>query len=198
MSLLELGTPPFPQQVVTQAFYNIQKSGLFTDAREWRRLPQAEKTWEKFKEHFARAHHELKEATATARTSGYTGNSAMQRDPFQALNNLANATVADRETMANLTATINVLTMQLSQTNTKLNEALVSTASLQLEPKSLKNVKNGKEKSTFNKYCWTQGIKCGHSSAECNKQAEGHKVDATEENKMGGGGGPTKWQNFRR
>ena len=115
MSLLELGTPPSPQQVVTQAFYNIQKSGLLTDdAREWRRLPQAEKTWEKFKEHFARAYHELKEATATTRTSGYTGNSAMQGDSFQVLNNLANATIADRETMANLTATINSLTLQLS------------------------------------------------------------------------------------
>ena len=97
------GNTPFPpQQVVTQAFYNIKKSGLFTDdARKWKRLPQAEKTLEKFKEHFDRAYHELKEATATARTSGYTGNSAMQGDPFQALNNIVNAIVADRETMTN-------------------------------------------------------------------------------------------------
>ena len=47
--------------------------------------------------------------------------------------------------MANLTATINALTMQLSQTNTKLNEALASTESLQTELKALKNAKMAKK-----------------------------------------------------
>ena len=185
------GNTPFsPQQVVTQAFYNIQRSGLFTDdVREWRRLPQPVKRWERFKTHFARAYHELKEATSTTKTAGYTGNNAMQGDPLQALNNLANATAADRETMANLTSTINSLTLQLAETNTKLNDALA-------EIQALKNSKKGKEKPKFDKYCWTHGVKCGHSSRECNKRAEGHKEEATEDNKMGGR--TTKWQNYRK
>lgn len=192
------GNTPFsPKQAVSQAFYNIQRSGLFSDdIREWKRFPQADKTWDRFKTHFARAYHELKEASATAKSAGYSGNNAIQEDHVQALTNLANATVADRETMANLTATINSLSLQLSQTNAKLNDALATTARLQSEIQSLKEGKKSKEKSSFTKYCWTHGIQCGHSSAECNKRAEGHREEATEENKLGGR--TTKWQRYRK
>ena len=149
------GNTPFsPKQAVSQAFYNIQRSGLFSDdIREWKRFPQADKTWDRFKTHFARAYHELKEASATAKSAGYSGNNAIQEDHVQALTNLANATVADRETMANLTATINSLSLQLSQTNAKLNDALATTARLQSEIQSLKEGKKSKEKSSFTKYC---------------------------------------------
>ena len=36
-----------------------------------------------------------------------------------------------------------------------------------------------------NKYCWKHGS-CAHNSANCNDEAEGHKKEATFENKMGG------------
>ena len=35
------------------------------------------------------------------------------------------------------------------------------------------------------KYCWTHGA-CAHTSNECTSHAEGHKVTATFDNKMGG------------
>ena len=38
---------------------------------------------------------------------------------------------------------------------------------------------------TTNKYCWTHGG-CSHTSAECKAKANGHKDEATFENKMGG------------
>ena len=38
---------------------------------------------------------------------------------------------------------------------------------------------------TTNKYCWTHGG-CNHSSADCSRQAEGHKADATFTARKGG------------
>ena len=35
------------------------------------------------------------------------------------------------------------------------------------------------------KYCWTHGA-CAHDSSECQSPAEGHKSEATFDNKMGG------------
>ena len=108
------------------------------------------------------------------------------KDPTQALTNLANATVADRQTMANLTATINEFTQSLATTNTRLSQHLQLTSQLQAEVQSLKAAKPAKAPIKRDKYCWTHGIKCGHSSNECLKKAPGHQDEATETNKMGG------------
>ena len=112
------------------------------------------------------------------------------------MTNLANATVADRQTMANLTATINRLTKSLATTNTRLSQALQLTAQLQAEVQTLKSGKQQKINNKYEKYCWTHGIKCGHSSRECLKKAPGHQDEATEANKMGGR--ETKWPIYRK
>ena len=67
------GNIPFsPQQVVNQAFYTVQKSGFFTDdCKEWKRLSVEVKTWARFKEHFSKSYHELKEVTSTTQTGVY-------------------------------------------------------------------------------------------------------------------------------
>jgi hypothetical protein len=193
------GNTPFsPQQVVNQAFYTVQKSGFFTDdCREWKRLPVGEKTWNRFKEHFSRAYHELKEATNTTQTGGFTANNVLTSDPMQALNNLANAAVADKETMASLTATISSLSQQLATANAKLTQERHFTASLQQEIQKLKdNGKFPRSTVTYDKYCWTHGIKCGHTSKSCTRRAEGHQEETTEENMMGGR--TTKWRTGRK
>ena len=112
MALAAAGGAPFsPEQVVNQAFYTIQRSGLYhDDVRDWKRKPAASKTWEALKKHFSQAYHELKDSLRTAGSAGYTANNMMQQDHIQALSNLANATAADKATMANLTETINNLT----------------------------------------------------------------------------------------
>ena len=40
----------------------------------------------------------------------------------------------------------------------------------------------------FTKYCWTHGVNTSHDSKGCTNQEEGHKVDATYGNQMGGSG----------
>ena len=189
---------PFtPDQIVSRAFYTIQKSGFSPDdVKEWRRSPKEEKTWSNFKKHFKRAYQELRESSATTTTAGYAANN-IQESTAQAIQNMANATMADRDTMSNLTATINTLTQQLAQTNLRLNESLALTAKLQADMQILK-ASGGKKTAAVarDKYCWTHGIKCGHSSKECNKKAAGHQDEATEEDKMGGR--TTKWQSWRK
>ena len=192
------GQTPFTnEQVVSSAFYSVQKAGLFNDdCREWKRFSTEQKTWKNFKTHFARAYNELKENQQTAGTAGYAGN-AMESQTASALNNLANAAVADRETMANLTSTINCLTQQLAETNNKLAQAVSLTTSLQTELVNLKkNRFRPPAKLTFDKYCWTHGPLCSHSSAECNRRAAGHRAEATNEQRLGGR--DEKWQSKRR
>ena len=94
-------TPFSPQQVVSSAFYAIQKSGYFPDdSKEWKRLPDGDKTWDGFKDHFARAYHEHKETMDTAQTEGFhTANNAFHQETATALNNLANAAVSDKKTV---------------------------------------------------------------------------------------------------
>ena len=47
---------------------------------------------------------------------------------------------------------------------------------------------------TFTHYCWTHGPKCGHTSQQCSRRAEGHKEEATTLNKLGGR--PEKWKRY--
>ena len=106
------------------------------DAKEWNRKPSPMKTWPNFKLHFSRAHHELRESMETTKSADFPAN-LIQEETAQTINNLENATMADRETMANLTAMITNLTTQLAETNAKLGEALQSTANLQQEVSTL-------------------------------------------------------------
>jgi hypothetical protein len=50
--------------------------------------------------------------------------------------------------------------------------------------KNIKSPTPPKKKNTF--YCFTHGIDCNHTSAECFHPAAGHRTDATAGNKMGG------------
>ena len=189
------GTPFSTQQVVSTAFHTIlQSNAMPDDVREWRRKPTAEKTWANFKKHFTRAHNDLRETKATTSAAGYHSANAVQENTVTALNNLANATIADRQTMTNLTATISVLTQELAATNMKMAEAITRATKLEKEVAFLKKKpKTSAPPSTH--YCWTHGIRCAHTSKECTKRAAGHKEEATEENKMGGR--ETKWP-YRR
>ena len=81
---------------------------MYTDAyREWRRKPQAEKTWTNFKTFFATEYHELKEQEkTTAMGQGYHSANLVQQDNendsllVESLQHLALATTTDKQTIA--------------------------------------------------------------------------------------------------
>ena len=80
-----------------------------------------EKIWDQFKIDFWRAHQELVESTQTAQTAGFQGNNAeVQIDTIGPIDNLVNATIADRESMAPLTQTVSHITEEYKNTQEKL------------------------------------------------------------------------------
>ena len=54
----------------------------------------------------------------------------------------------------------------------------------------LKKGKNQAQKApkttNYDKYCWTHGSQCGHTSAVYFRRAEGHQKNTTAKNRMGG------------
>eukprot|EP00957_Ditylum_brightwellii_P155802 11861184-Ditylum_brightwellii.AAC.1 len=89
------------EQVMTVATFAVQKTGLFCEAlRKWKAKLPADKTWTKFKKFFAEEYSKLKEEEElTAKESGFHQANVME-SVSQALENLANAAIADQDSTA--------------------------------------------------------------------------------------------------
>ena len=89
------------------------------DWKVWKRRPIVEKTWAQLKIDFSLVHGELRESQKTSRSFDFHANNAqvLQQETPEAISILANATLADRQTMAEIEATITTLTTQLSEAN---------------------------------------------------------------------------------
>ena len=58
--------PYSPAQIVSTAYANIYKCGLYQDdCHDWSRKPRSEKTWMKLKTHFARAFKDTRRSLRT-------------------------------------------------------------------------------------------------------------------------------------
>ena len=122
------------------AYANIDKCGLYQDNfRNWSRKSQSDKTWGKFKAHFARAFKETRRSSRTSRTKGYVAHvhaaqtnaelfTDKQQYPTLALANLATATQADKTSVALLTKTISELSGQVALLTAKLDTVQAETA----------------------------------------------------------------------
>ena len=127
-------------QIVSMAYANIAKCGLYQDdCRNWLRKLRSEKTWAKFKTHFAQAFKETRRSSKISRTEGYVAHlhaaqantellTEMQQDHTQALANLTTATQADRTSVALLTKTISELSSQVALLTAKLSTAQAENA----------------------------------------------------------------------
>eukprot|EP00978_Attheya_sp_CCMP212_P030651 scaffold113517_cov39-Attheya_sp.AAC.1 len=69
-----IGLQPISENVmVTKGITLLSNTAVFNeDIKEWRRKPEAEKTWSLFNTHFQRAHKEQRKATTTAGHGGYS------------------------------------------------------------------------------------------------------------------------------
>ena len=125
----------------------------------------------------------------------------VEQETINAIENLANATMSDRNAMAEFTATVSRLTIELADDNTKLiaahseNNALTRqltsapATSHAITPFISKDPNAPKPQYTH--YCFTHGIKSSHNSIDCLSPAANHNKNATNANKMGGR--TTKW-----
>ena len=103
------------KQIVDIALLCLAKTGVFNDdLKEWNRLPLLDRTWSKFRVHFAKSHREWRENLRLAAGQHFPRANAVdstsltthQADTVDALAELATATAADRATVATLTYTI--------------------------------------------------------------------------------------------
>lgn len=108
---------------------------------------------------------------------------------MEAITNLANATVVDKESIVALNNTVARLTVEVAAVTEEMVKVLT-------ENKRLLAVAAGPRSGphrevTYTHHCWMHGPKCSHTSGDCDRRAPDHKADATDADKMGGR--TTKW-----
>jgi hypothetical protein len=183
-------TPYTPEQVVATAYQLIYATGMFVDdAKVWKRQTAAYKTWAHFKRDFAISHREFREAKVTSAGAGYhsANAAAYQQDTANAIANLATATAHDRQTVANLSATNNTLTLELTAVNRKLVAALFDVNKLTKQLAELQH-KSGNSAPPLEPkhYCWSCGYRQTHYSSRCPHPKVGHQKSAKASDIMGG------------
>jgi hypothetical protein len=182
-------------QILAIAFNHVFRTGTIQSACErWTALALMNKTWVNFQDMFTSAHDTYE--TLTAHAGGYHGVNNVQaqetekfyNETADAFANLAMAATADKNLLSTLTNTNSTLTNQLATKDKSIaalqeqlrNSRAPNTAPAHRQPSASDKVK---------RYCWTHGIRVSsdHNSSNCTNPGEGHKRDATRENKMGGG-----------
>ena len=118
--------------------------------------------------------------------------------PSDALQALAEATQHDRDAVALLTTTNSKLASDVALLNIKIAELTAENAGLKATVKLLtsgtvtttrdKPPRTRTRRHPENTYCWTHGFDVAptHTSATCKAKKEGHQVDATFNNNLGG------------
>ena len=194
--------PYTPERIFSIAFTLVEKSVVYyDDAKEWLRKPAIDKTWDNFKDFFAREFHEVCVIPRTAQAAGYaqicadTGqaNTAVheqiEQTHAQALVNLAITTTANRQAVVMIYTTNATITAELRAattliTNLQLQLTLNTDASLPppatLTPRACVPIGT-------NGYCWSHGycVRTLQNGRMCNSTVPGHQRDATCNNHMG-------------
>ena len=103
----------------------------------------------------------------------------IHQDTVTSIENLINATVADKETATSLTNIISNPTFDLVEDNAKLVKALVDNTTLtnKLADRRTNIPRLLPRNSSYTQYFWTHGITSFYSSNYCITQAAGHQVD---------------------
>ena len=89
MDYTDAGTVPYsPAQAVANAYQLLFVTGMFTDGcRRWNSKTVVDKTWAKFKKHFAQEHREWKETQPTSAGATYhSANSLLPEPTLKPLN----------------------------------------------------------------------------------------------------------------
>jgi hypothetical protein len=180
---------------------------------EWSTKPLTDKTWANFKAHFKLAQSELKEIRGpTMQQAGYhhanmlaaqlrmdmdNRNNEMlamvqsqiivpeeDPEPENPSANIVSQDSVQLEMLKLLRAIQNDLRTPRTQTSSQTANPAQGGQPRRTKPKKTPDDASFPRRDT-NKYCWTHGG-CNHSSAECSRQAEGHKADATLTTRKGG------------
>ncbi|GFH49736.1 hypothetical protein CTEN210_06212 [Chaetoceros tenuissimus] len=156
---------------IDKVLYLLTKTGKFTeDIKEWKKKPQQDKTWVNLVTYFNECHR------------------------FMLESNVLTIQDQEREQLtANLASTFQqALALQANSSNTDVASSLAKILRRlqQLESRTTDNdtpndTRRNPRTRRYTEYCWTHGA-CNHKSPECRNKAEGHKDEATKNNRMGG------------
>ena len=184
-------------QLINMGYNIINRSGMLKEGiKTWIRTPIAQKSWLNFKTHFNEALSEWREITDTSvQDSRFNHANFVQEvidglsdqlnipaedESEEAMQNMANAMTQNAQCIPTLLAQM----QQMQTTIANLQESMANNSN-----NNNNNSNNGgrtqRQRRNTAKYCWSHGA-CAHKSAECTKIRDGHKVDATMANKMGG------------
>ena len=214
MDYADAGNHPFtPAQIVMKGQQLIQETGMFPDdMKVWKRLPDNDRTWARLKADFTLAHQELRESTVMGQGpynqannvgfSHFNGTNVRHEGEIaEAIESLATATAADRSANAALTTTVADLTAQLAAANKQLATVTAQLITAQTNAKRGGGRGGGRGRNTSTAsatfkariggptgrhYCWSCGDHCYHDSSRCRSKQDGHKDEATADNKLGG------------
>lgn len=184
-------------QLIRWGYEIILKTGLFNrDCEKWRKKPETDKTWDKFKEHFSIAEDD-RDKNTSADDAGYSANKMeqliqqrVQAEMSALLNSISQeedeAPPLTEETPAPASAQAANATVTLDAI-AKLIDAKLKTA--KINPTSTTQPRpQGTIDGIPVTYCWSHGITANlfHNSKTCRRCKEGHKKEATLNNRMGG------------
>ena len=183
--LVKSHTPP--KKILRNAYTLVRGTNYFElGCFAWDKKPAADKTWQTFKTHFAEEELTNEEYKSTSQQKGYANQAIddFANQTSASFANLAAATAADRQMMADLVAQNKILLEQLAAANKEL-----TTLCARLHNNNDNN-NSRRNKKRFNNqnYCWSCGydVSTNHTSETCNTPKPGHNKTATRENNLGG------------
>ena len=190
--------------MLARAYLLVRNTGMYNDTcREWRKTAAVQQTWTNFKKQFTEAHRDLiHNRNLEENQYHHTANAVLEA--FEERTTQAIARIEATTTSDNLEE----LAEQNSELRTQVANATTDITSLKgtiellrtaVESMNTNNADNrGRQGQTRiqarnrnrnnTSYWWTRGRtrNNNHTSESCNHKAEGHKNDATLENKKGG------------
>ena len=116
---------------------------------------------------------------------------SINQQPLEPTQNVANAVSQDSvqleilQLLKDIRADMKQTTNAITPKNPKGNSSTTKNPRITVKPgfKTPDDFRGRRWKT--HKYCWTHGA-CGHGSSDCVQKAEGHKDEATFQNRMGG------------
>jgi hypothetical protein len=192
-----------PSMILNQAYNLVFNTGLYFDeCKDWNRKPAVEKTWPNFQAHILEAQTTLRAMQSTGTVSGFANSMQQTIDDsisrilqpllIQYQENITSPPVEnapnlseDQKAFASFSAD---MTAQLKQAKDELEKLRNQLENKKPDSNQRKPARN------FKDYCYTHGfyVGDGHTSQSCKTPCEGHKKDATGNNRMGGSERGTK------
>ena len=209
------GAPITATQKINMAYIHFQKCLIFKSAlNKWDDLAVNAKTWAAFKTHFREAHKSLRRTGALTINDTLNREQVMNmvsEGVIQTLQDLQPPPPMDDHpsfsasepmdsqpslvhtdaTSHSINSTVSDITMQSLQRQMELMQSMMMQCLQGNSPQGTSFQRSSRQPThqprnpNQSKYCWTHGW-CSHFGRDCRSKSDGHRDEATKNNRMGG------------